>query len=223
MISKENCSEYLEEMKARQGMYAFFSKVMLKEFTEEELERLGDSVAVMTLNERMESGSKRLMKTLRIGGIDFRTRLAVDYAKVFLGIGTGEQMAAIPFESVYTSEEHLIMQDSRDQVVAVYRANGVDVDPELYCPEDHLGFELEFMSAMAGRSAAAIEAGEFEELQQLLETQSAFLQEHLLNWVGSLSKDVERIADTDFYPSLIEMLLGYLEIDSANLGYMLEQ
>ena len=51
-----------------------------------------------------------------------RQELAVDYARVFLCAGMYEQLMAPPYESVYTSEEHLLMQDARDSAVAFYLA-----------------------------------------------------------------------------------------------------
>jgi len=52
--------------------------------------------------------------------------LAVDYARIFLGVGIAEGSAAYPYESVYTSKKRIIMQDTLDQVKAMYVAKGIN-------------------------------------------------------------------------------------------------
>ena len=54
------------------------------------------------------------------------TDLAIDYVRVFIGHGIDAFSAAYPFESVYTSEKRLLMQEARDEVLAIYRSAGLD-------------------------------------------------------------------------------------------------
>ena len=44
----------------------------------------------------------------------------------FLGAGIAEGLVAFPFESVYTSKDRLVMQDAYEQVLRIYRSNGVE-------------------------------------------------------------------------------------------------
>ncbi|WP_158539802.1 molecular chaperone [Gordonibacter sp. 28C] len=221
-VDASEAAELRDEMRARANMYAFFSKVFLREFDDEELARLGSSDAVPPLNERMADGSRRLARAVQVGGIDYRTRLAVEYARIFLSAGISEGTAAVPFESVYTSEDHLVMQDARDDVVALYRRHGLDVEPRLHTPEDHLGFEMEFLSTLAARSAEALSAGDDAAFAELARVQLGFLEGHVLNWIGDLAEDVEECAKDDFYPALMQIVIGYAELDVQNLRCLLE-
>ena len=74
-----------------------------------------------------------------------RGDLAVDFLHTFIGVTQDREQVAFPYESVYTSPEHLLMQDARDEVLAAYRAAKVVLVDEACEPEDHLAFELEFM------------------------------------------------------------------------------
>ena len=91
-------------------------------------------------------------------GPDARQDLAVDYARVFLAAGVYEGETAVPYESVYTSPEGILMQDSRDEVVRAYRRWGLAIPRDLNVPEDHLAFELEFMGRLSERIAAGLGA-----------------------------------------------------------------
>ena len=60
-----------------------------------------------------------------------RQELAVDYARVFLGAGSYDRILAPPYESVFTSEERILMQDARDGAVSYYRRGGLDLPAEI--------------------------------------------------------------------------------------------
>ena len=47
--------------------------------------------------------------------------------RAFIGHGIDAYSAAYPFESVYTSPKRLMMQEARDEVLAVYRSEGLDL------------------------------------------------------------------------------------------------
>ena len=124
--------------------------------------------------------------------------------------------------AVYTSPEHLLMQDARDEVLAAYRAAKVVLVDEACEPEDHLAFELEFMQLLGERAAEALEAGDDGSCANLLEARRAFLEEHLLNWVPDFADDVQRVARTGFYRALADIVLGVLETDQAFLEDVLD-
>ena len=142
-------------------------------------------------------------------GSNARQNLAVEYARIFLGAGVDEKDCAVPFESVFTSKDGLLMQDARDKVVAFYSAYGMQVEKSLNVPEDHLGFELQFMGILCEQTAEAYQAGDEERGLALEAAQAAFLDEHVLNWVGALSAKVERCALTPFYPSVMKVIRAF--------------
>jgi anaerobic sulfite reductase subunit A len=50
------------------------------------------------------------------------------------------------------------MQEARDQVVALYRAKGLDKVAELELPEDHIALEFEFMAHLCQEMQSAVTA-----------------------------------------------------------------
>ncbi len=168
-------------------------------------------------------GARKLGAALEGLGFNARTDLAVDYAHTFLAAGISNGEAAFPYESVYTSPERLIMQDARDEVLAVYREHGLGVAEGYVEPEDHLAFELEFMAYLAQKAAAACSDGGEEAATPLIAEQRAFLVDHVLRWLPAFVADVERYAQTDFYKAAGAMTLGYATLDRALLEELLAE
>ena len=139
--------------------------------------------------------------------------LAVDYARIILSAGVAQGKAAFPYESVYTSKKHLMMQDSRNEVVALYAARGVAPSREMYrVPEDHLGLLLEYMALLCQEWDQAEEPGG---AGARAAEQAAFLKDHLNNWVPAFAGEVQKYAGTDFYKGLARLTRGFLMAEKA--------
>ena len=112
----------------------------------------------------------------------------------------GDMKAGFPYESVYTSRKHLVMQDSRMDVVELYAKRGVAPSKDNYhVPEDHLGYLCEYMAILIDEGAA--------------DEQKAFLKNHLLNWVSAFTVDMGKYAATDFYGGLAKLTRGFLLLE----------
>lgn len=212
------CAEYLELASARSDLYGFFARVYRIEADDGFLKSIGEFPLPDAGDEgAFSEGVARLHAYLRHPGIDPRTDLAVDYARVFLGAGIADDSAAFPYESVYTSPERLVMQEARDRVVALYRAKGLAVEGDGGDPEDHVAFELDFMAHLVREGAAAARVCDEEALRTSLREQRSFLDNHLLNWVPALCVDIEKYASKPFYPAIAKMTCGYMDMDAALL------
>ena len=96
------------------------------------------------------------------------TDLAVDFARLFVVRKRSESAAPYPNESVHTSKEHLRMDGARDEVRALFRAEGVRAADAWRLGEDHVALELEFMQTLAARTAEAVSANDEETADDLL-------------------------------------------------------
>lgn len=202
------------------SFYPLLSSVLYLELTEEQIDGLAESgFAFPDDGSDMGNACASLRRYLARRGPTARQDLAVDYARIFLAAGVYEGDTAVPYESVYTSPEGIMMQDSRDDVVRIYRRNGLVIPLDLQVPEDHLAFELEFMAHMSGRIAKALAAG--EDAAPLMEEQRAFIDGHLLNWVPSLLERVEAFAKLPFYPAMVTVALCYIRENRAVLEEVL--
>ena len=195
------------------GFFRTLGALVYTELTQGEI----DNLAAMNLlaarkglpEGDMSDGFARMGRYLARRGANARQDLAVEYARIFLGAGVDEKDCAVPFESVFTSKDGLLMQESRDEVVAFYRRHGMEVEPSLNVPEDHLGFELQFMGILCEQTAAAYEAGDEDGARELEAEQVRFLDQHILNWVDALARKVEKCALSPFYPGVMKVIRAF--------------
>lgn len=216
--------EFIEILDERAEFYRFLANLYYREVNDDLIDRLSS----LTLPEGEESslfcqGYRQMKEYLVRRGPDPRTDLAVDYARVFLSAGTFEGEAAVPYESIYTSEDGLIMQEARDDVRRIYLEQGVNVDECLNMPEDHLSFELEFLALMSRRSSDLLAKGRHDELRSVFEMQIGFIEDHLENWLPILQDRIEGCAKLTFYPAVVKITRGYVQEDKMLLRDMIEE
>lgn len=149
-------------------------------------------------------------------------QMAVDFDRIFFGMGPLTARHAFPYESVYTSERAIMMQQAYSQVVAAYREQRLAKDPSFKEPEDHIAVELAFMATLAQRCAMFLQQGQEEAAVQTAAQQLAFLQGHLLNWTDRFSADLKTAAGEGFYFHLAQFAQLFMEEDAALLTEMLE-
>ncbi|MDR1359257.1 MAG: molecular chaperone TorD family protein [Coriobacteriales bacterium] len=147
--------------------------------------------------------------------------LAVDYSRVFIGHGMTAYSAAYPFESVYTSEKRLLMQGARDEVLAIYKASGLNKKASWKEGEDHIALELEFQQILCCRIVESLRSGSIGRTHKLLLTQQNFLEDHLISWIPMLTADMKKFAKTDFYLGLAFLTEGFLNLDQEFLAMVL--
>ena len=210
-----------EEMRSRAAFYRFLSDAILHEFTSDQVEAFRDIRVQDGLDEEIANGFSRIRRYLTTAGADPRTELACDYARVFLSAGVYDGLTAEPYESVFTSDEKIMMQDARDDVVRIYRENQVDVDEKLRMPEDHLGLEFEFLAVMAEKTADALDAAKLDAATAMLVTQRDFLDHHILNWIDPLSEKVVEFAELPFYPAIMDIARAFVQDDRTCLDSLL--
>ena len=170
-------------------------------------------LAAATGNTAVDTGYRTIATYLSGADAHAITDLAVDYVRAFIGHGIDAYSAAYPFESVYTSPKRLMMQEARDEVLAVYRSEGLDKLPTWKEAEDHIALELEFMAALGDRIVAAAEADDEAEVERLLATQRNFLADHLSSWVPLMTADLRRFAQCGLYQGLASLTDGFLQVE----------
>lgn len=210
-------------MQSRAQTYGLISRIFRVEADRELLDEMRTMrFPTSTGNDNVDEGYKLLYTYLKKLWDESVTELAIDYVRTFVGHGVNAFSAAYPFESVHTSERRLLMQEARDEVLAIYRANNLKRGDTWNEGEDHIALELEFMQVMANRTAEALEAGDEDGAIVLLRTQYGFLEDHLINWVPMLVSDMGKFAQTDFYKGAAQLLLGFVETDEELLRDLLE-
>ena len=213
-----DCKEVAVVNAARMGFYEFLASMYKLELTNEQIESLA-AQSLPVDDEYVGAGYAEVKEYLRHRDSGTRQELAVDYARVFLCAGMYEQLMAPPYESVYTSEEHLLMQDARDSAVAFYLGEELGLPADNTTPEDHLSFEFQFMAKLVERAQVALDAGDDARYLELCTKQQAFYDEHLINWVPRLCADVRAYAKTAFYRGVADITEGFMKLE----GQLIEQ
>ncbi|WP_417175567.1 TorD/DmsD family molecular chaperone [Adlercreutzia sp.] len=212
----------VELMNARARSYGMLARLFREEVdlpTLRELQQMRFPQA--TGNAAADEGYHQLYDYLKRAWDDSVTELAIDYVSTFIGHGVNGYSAAYPYESVYTSERRLLMQEARAEVLATLRENEL-VRGNWNEAEDHIALELEFMQRLSLRAADALSDDAEEEAIAYLRTSYDFLENHLLNWVPMLVADMRMHARTLFYQGLAQLTLGSLQEDEAVLRELLD-
>ena len=216
-------SELVDFMVRRARTYGLLARIFRVEVDQaflDDLRRL--KFPISTGNEHTDYGYRTMFNYLKGTWEDTLLDLARDYARTFIGHGNNGRSAAYPFESVHTSEKRLLMQDARDEVLAIYRANLLKKGEEWNDCEDHIALELEFMQVMCDRTADALKAGKEDEAVELLKVQRSFVGKHLANWVPMFVSDIKYFAQTDLYIGAGEVLLGFVQTEEEALDDLLD-
>jgi TorA maturation chaperone TorD len=228
-------SETLEELipanDNRQAVYSFLTRMYSTEITKETLKDIAEKRSLwLRLGEDPEVGGTKIAEgfnslaefaaSLKESEFDkVLLELAVEYAGLFLGV---RHLPPHPSESVYTSEQRLIMQKARDEVLEIYMSMGLEKLDKFREPEDHIAMELQFMTYMCGKTSEALKSGNNAQAKKYLEVQRDFLNEHLAKWVPMLAADILKGAKREFYKAVAKITEGYVQWDKEVVLEMID-
>lgn len=174
-----------------------------------------------TGNATVDEGYHQMFAYLQRAWDDSVTELAIDYVRTFIGHGVNGYSAAYPFESVYTSERRLLMQEARAEVLETLREHELKRGKWTE-GEDHIALELEFMQRMTLRCTEELRAGDEDAAVGHVRAMYDFLENHLINWLPMLVADMRLYSRTLFYQGLAQLALGFVEEDEALLRELLD-
>ena len=208
----------------RVNMYSFISRLFIKEVDQEFLDELNAmKFPKNTKSTNVDKGYELIRTFLNKADVNVLNVLAVDYVHAFIGSGVSGFSAAYPYESVYTSPKRLMMQEARDEMLALYRAAGLSKMDSWKEGEDHIALETEYLAILAQRTFDEYEAGDEDAAIALLVQQRNFLEDHLLAWYPMMERDIQKFAKTDFYKGVGKLTLGYLQCEKELLEDLLSE
>lgn len=210
---------YVDLLKGHSAFLDMLARLYYKPLSQEELDAIAQlSVDDLPEDARVADGFAEMLAYLHRGGSTLRQDVNVDYTSAFYGINSYEGQVAHPCESVFVGEEGLLMQAETRAVYRIYKAECIKKDPEIGIPDDHLSFELQFLSKMCERAAASLEAGDTAEAARNIAVQEAFLAEHIQAWFPAMQKVALHLLNTPFYKGLLKATEGYLELLAVDLA-----
>lgn len=206
----------------RAKTYGLLARLYREECTQELIDELyGLKWRVSTGNAALDRGHKLAATWLSGLWENSKTELAADYMRTFFGHGYSGHAAAYPFESVYASEKRLLMQGARDEILALYRAAGLDKRESWKEGEDHIALELEYMQVLIDRTVTALREDRGEDAYNLVKCQYNFMEDHLGAWAPLLTEQMRDFTKTAFYEGLSYMTDGFLQVDTELMEDML--
>lgn len=218
-LSEETSQELSQLCRQRAAFYGLLSRLFRLEVDQLLLTDLSaSSFPAETGSADIDAGYLKMASYLSGDLESALLDLAVDYSRTFIGHGNNAYSAAYPFESVYISEKRLMMQEARDEVIAIYQDDGMRIEPGWNDPEDHLALELEYMQVLSSRAADALADSKEKKALSLIDRQREFHRHHLASWVPMMTADMRRVASTGFYQGLAHLTDGFLELDGEFLN-----
>lgn len=193
-------------------MYYFLAYLFQNEVSQDHLDFI-QSMDVPSYRDKGVIEGLTLMKDyVNQSRLDPLTELSTDFAQLFLAAGnTNIAPSPHPYESVYTSDNRLIMQEARDHVAGIYTSHGVGVGEGFGIPEDHIGIELEFLAHLCSLISCSQNNQLTTDKSSLLQAKKDFLEQHLLNWTPQFCTDIVTHAETKFYKGLARLTECFLQ------------
>lgn len=206
-------------LEGRASFYDFLSALYFKPLTEEQIENIAgmDFSAYAGMNELFEDGLNDMSRFLRKRHTGTRQQLAVDFTMAFAGTAAWKGRYAVPYESVFTSEEGLMFQDPYHEVYQLFRENHIERATGYDYPDDHLSFMCQFMAILSQRAIEALQEGKLEQAREQLKLSADFLQAHMLSWYDALADLASNIIETRFYRGVLKMTKGFFQLDLETL------
>lgn len=207
----EERAAFAEALRGREATYALLARLFRTEVDQETLDALMNMrFPTNTGNAQVDRGYALIVDYLNHADANVLTDLAIDYVRAFIGSGNDGFSAAYPYESVHTSPKRLMMQTARDEVLALYRAAGLDKADAWKEGEDHIALELEYLQVLGARALSAWEAGDAADCERNLVAQRNFLKDHLMAWYPMMAGDMLKFPKTSFYQGLGVLTTGFL-------------
>lgn len=205
-------------MDSRANVYKVLSRSYLKEMDVQFAAELADGFLFESANLRLADTLDAAKESLRGADDGLIEQLAVTFDRVFFGMGPLTARHAFPYESVYTSEKGIMMQEAYSQVVRAYREQHLAKDKGFAEPEDHVAVELAFMATLSERTATFLREGHEEAAEETVAQQLAFAKAHLLNWVDMFCTDLSAAAKGTFYEHLADFTKAFVQEDVSLLS-----
>ncbi len=132
-------------------------------------------------------------------------------------------MKAPPWECVYLTNERVLFQESTLKVREAYRSENMLPTQYPHVSDDHIAIELDFLAKLSEKTQAALSANDTAEYGRLLESQRAFLNEHLLVWVDKYATDLSEASSDSLYARIAMLCAAFLPIDVEVIGELLDR
>lgn len=146
-------------------------------------------------------------------------RVREEYTRLFIG---PDKLIAAPWESVYTTKERALFQESTLAVRGWYQNYGYELAQAPNYPDDHISPMLHFLALTTERAAACVRDDVLCGYRNMLEGQKLFEQNHILNWVHQYAEDMDKSRTKLLYPQLVRVMADFMAYDQQLVKELLK-
>lgn len=217
--------DIVSALEGRAAFYDLLAALYFKPLSAEQVEAIAeaDLAAYADVNELFAEGLHDIERSLAKRNSGTRQELAVDFTAAFAGTSSWEGRYAVPYESVFTSDEGLLFQESYHEVYHLFKEQGAKRAEGLDYPDDHLTFLCGFLALLSRRAIEALEAGDAAGAREQVALSQDVLRDHVLSWFDDFEELALRILKTRFYRGVLKMSKGFFLLDAEVLAEMGEE
>lgn len=224
----EACADTSDERadfaRYRAGIYRMASSVFVTEPTETFLSQLFEAAQLS-----LDAGHPRACEGVLFQQLrnyaehsvsEMRECIAGEYAELF--IGPRPPLAPL-YESLYQGFPNRLFADVTRQVGRFYERCGLAVSRRNRVPDDHIGYELEFMATLCEREVSAVESGSKSETEALQKLQLEFIVMHLGAWVSPFARRIEAAECAGYFELWAQFVEAFVYEDDHFLSGSLKE
>lgn len=192
--------------KARSHIYGLLSRVYRQEATVELLDYLKTPAVAAALQETGFSLDSAFYEAPQA---QLLSDLAIEYTGLF--IGPGRHIP--PYESVYADAGGSLYGEAAVAVKSFIESTGFEYQSDYQNMPDHISAELEFMQMLTDQEAQMWMKEEQEMALSCLQTEIAFIDQHLARWFPQFCDAVIKSQESRFYASMAALTRDFLEAE----------
>jgi putative dimethyl sulfoxide reductase chaperone len=212
-------------LEARAAFYETLAGLFWLPLTSEQVEAMAgqDFSAYAELNDDFAAGVNDITRYLRKRNTGTRDEMAVDFTGAFTGVKVYEGKTAVPYKSVFTSEDGLLYQEGYREVFRAFKAEAIKKREGLDYPDDHISFLCQFMAIMSRRTLAALREGDYAKAAHDVQASASFLDDNILSWYDQLMARAMLLLKTRFYQGVLKLAHGFFILDRETLTDMADE
>ena len=217
--------EVAAALEGRAAFYETLAGLFWMPLTNEQVEAMAnqDFSAYAELNDDFAAGVNDITRYLRKRNTGTRDEMAVDFTGTFTGVKVYEGKTAVPYKSVFTSEDGLLYQEGFREVYRAFKAEAIKKREGLDYPDDHISFLCQFMAIMSRRTLAALQAGDYDKAAHDVQASADFLDANILSWYDQLMERALLLIKTRFYKGVMKLARGFFTLDRETLADMADE
>ncbi|MDP4127617.1 MAG: molecular chaperone TorD family protein [Bacillota bacterium] len=136
-------------------------------------------------------------------------QMCFEFNRLFVGPGSP---VAPPYESVYLSQDRLVMQEQTLEVRKMYQSENLMTTSQGTIPDDFIATELEFAAYLLNRVIQESSSGNSSNATKYLHLFNVFMQEHPRRWLQVFATIVSENTQHPVFLLVMQVLLSTIEL-----------